>query len=264
MNAILLHIANFVRRECVSVVFTACFCCPQVAKNSSSCSFKIFSSTLHFSMVFVCWRVWRRPVCARCVSLWKSPACRASLPTTSPPRLQRWSPGTPSTTESATCSRPAAGTPGMITQRIQGNAYLLLVCLCPCYLSASLIFLSVSSSSSCIYPMLVSSSFLSSLHLWPLVLFIPPLLFSSPPFLSLCFSSFLNSFGPFLSVVSLFSFLFGLLAFTPLSFYPLQSFSPFFSDIICSSFLTSLDSSCFYSSLFSIPLCSIFKLIFLS
>lgn len=43
----------------------------------------------------------------------------------------------------------------------------------------------------------LSSSFLSRLHLWPLVLFIPLLLFSSPPLLSLCFFFFYELPWPF-------------------------------------------------------------------
>lgn len=161
----------------------------------------------------------------------------------------------PSTTESATCSRPAAGTPGMITQRTQGNAYLLPVCLCPCYLSASLICCPF------LPPPLVFTQCFSHRHSSPAftfdLLFYSFLCSGSHHLRSCLFAFLLFSFGPFLSVVSLSSFLFGLLVFTPLSFYPLQSFSPFFSELICSSFLTGLDSSCFYSSPFSIPLCSI-------
>lgn len=94
-----------------------------------------------FSMVSVSSRGWRHLVCARYASLWKSRACRASLPTISPQKLQRWLPGMPSTTESATCSRPAARTLGVITQHGLGEVLAsCLVQLCHCYLSASLVW----------------------------------------------------------------------------------------------------------------------------
>lgn len=203
-----------------------------------------------FRMVFACSRVWRRPVCARYVSLSKSRACRASPPTTSPPRLRRWSPGMPGTMESATCSRPAAGTPGMITQQTEGDAVCCRSASAPLiYLLRwfavlwlfSLIFIPLQASplTPCSIhssaPLLLSSFTVSLLFL----LLWTPLAFlfqsrRSALFSAVCSSSRLSS-----SIL-------------------LSRFSSFSSQLICPSFLTGFGSSCFCSSLFSIPLCFVF------
>lgn len=132
-------------------------------KKSVYAPFSMFLWSFCCSMVFVSSRGWRHLVYARYASLWKSRACRASLPTISPPKLLRSLPGMPNTTESATFSRPAAGMLGMITQHGLGNACFLLLRLCHCYLSTSLIFLPFCSSS-CIYPVLL---IFISLQSWP-------------------------------------------------------------------------------------------------
>lgn len=174
---------------------------------------------------------------------------------TSPPRPRHWSPGMPSIMESATCFRPAAGMPGMVTQHI-----LLLFCHCPCYLSPLLIC--------CLFvpPPLVLIQFFSNLHSSPGFTF-DLLLYS---FLCTCshhlrcclFACLLLWALLALFIQSCHSPLFPLACLSScLSFCILFSqFSSFFSELICSYFLTGLDLSCFCSSLFSIPFCSILKL----
>lgn len=150
---------------------------------------------------------------------------------TSPPRPRHWSPGMPSIMESATCFRPAAGMPGMVTQH-----NLLLFCRCPCYLSPSLIC--------CLFvpPPLVLIQCFSNLYSSPGFTF--DLLFYS--FLCTCshllhcclFACLLLWALLALFIQSCHSPLFPLACLSScLSFCILFSrFSSFFSDLICSYF----------------------------